>query len=77
MRLIAILLLVLSSVAEAAKGGKAPAPAAPVASNGFTRGGAGRMQDPRTAPPLDPSRRVNEQDCSKPIDLSAGNLKCK
>ena len=33
--------------------------------------------EPRAAPPLDPSRRVNEQDCSKPVDLSAGNLRCR
>ncbi len=32
-----------------------------------------------TAPPapLDPSRRVNEQDCTKPLDHSLGNLRCK
>jgi hypothetical protein len=28
------------------------------------------------APQLDPERRVSEQDCSKPIELS-GNLKCR
>jgi hypothetical protein len=28
-------------------------------------------------PPLDPSRKVSEQDCTKPIDWSAGNLRCK
>jgi hypothetical protein len=28
-------------------------------------------------PPLDASRRVNEQDCTKPIDEAAGNLRCK
>ena len=32
---------------------------------------------PDTVPPLDPQRRVNEQDCSKPVDLTAGNLRCK
>ena len=32
---------------------------------------------PRAVPQLDPSRRINEQDCSKPIDWSAGNLRCK
>jgi hypothetical protein len=31
----------------------------------------------RTAPPLDQERKVNEQDCSKPIDLSTGNLRCR
>lgn len=36
-----------------------------------------RRVDPRKPPPMAPSRRVTEQDCSKPVDLSAGNLKCK
>jgi hypothetical protein len=29
------------------------------------------------APPLAPARRVVEQDCSKPVDWSAGNLRCR
>jgi len=44
------------------------------------RGGTGRgrtMRDPRGAPELDPGRKINEQDCSKPIDFAAGNLRCK
>ena len=28
-------------------------------------------------PDMDPSRRVNEQDCSKPVDIAAGNLMCE
>ena len=28
-------------------------------------------------PPLAPGRAVVEQDCSKPVDWSAGNLKCR
>ena len=28
-------------------------------------------------PPLDPSRKVSEQDCTKPIDPALGNLRCK
>ena len=28
-------------------------------------------------PPLDPERKVSEQDCSKPIDTAGGNLMCK
>jgi hypothetical protein len=28
-------------------------------------------------PPLEGSSKVNEQDCSKAIDLTAGNLRCK
>ena len=27
--------------------------------------------------PMDPSRKVNDQDCTKGIDLAAGNLRCK
>ena len=29
------------------------------------------------APELAPGRRISEQDCSKPVDLSLGNLRCK
>jgi hypothetical protein len=29
------------------------------------------------APRLAPERRVHEQDCTKPIDFSAGNVRCK
>ena len=32
---------------------------------------------PDPAPELDPSRKVNEQDCSRAVDLFAGNLRCK
>ena len=78
---LAALLLAFFSAAQGATGGKGAsvgaAPAAPSASSGFTRGGSGRVPDPRAAGPLDPKRKVNEQDCSKPVDLSAGNLKCK
>ena len=74
---LALLLLVFSCVAEAAGGKFAAAPAPSGASNGFTRGGSGQMHDPRKAAPLAPKRKVNEQDCSKPVDLTAGNLKCK
>jgi hypothetical protein len=41
-------------------------------------GGSGLQRvDPREAPPLDPKREVTEQDCTKPLDLTKGNLKCK
>jgi hypothetical protein len=33
--------------------------------------------DPRYVPPLDPQREVSEQDCTKPVDLTRGNLKCR
>ena len=40
--------------------------------------GRGRaMRDPRGAPELDPTRKVSEQDCTKPLDLDGGNLRCK
>ena len=29
------------------------------------------------APEMDPQRKVVEQDCTKPIDHSLGNLRCK
>ena len=31
----------------------------------------------REPPPLDPQRRVSEQDCSKPVDYTLGNIRCK
>jgi hypothetical protein len=31
----------------------------------------------RPVPELDPDRRVSEQDCSRPLDLSLGNIRCK
>jgi len=41
-------------------------------------GGSGRLREElRNPPPLDPKREINEQDCSKPVDLTKGNLKCK
>jgi hypothetical protein len=32
-------------------------------------------EDP--APELAPDRVISEQDCSKPVDFTAGNLRCK
>lgn len=29
------------------------------------------------APELAPGRRISEQDCSKPVDFTLGNLRCK
>jgi hypothetical protein len=31
----------------------------------------------RPVPELDPDRKVSEQDCTKPLDLSQGNIRCK
>ena len=33
-------------------------------------------QDP-AVPPMDPKRTVSEQDCSRPLDSSGGNLMCR
>ena len=27
--------------------------------------------------PLDPNRKVNEQECTRSVDVAAGNLRCK
>jgi len=80
-------LLAIAPAAWAAKGGKpgsppfGAAPAPPPASITVQGGGgaSGRYlyPDPRHPPPMDPKREVTEQDCTKPIDLSAGNLRCK
>lgn len=39
--------------------------------------GAGSENEYEREPPLDPSRKVSEQDCTKPIDPALGNLRCK
>jgi hypothetical protein len=40
--------------------------------------GCGALQEPPAAPPMDPSRKISEQDCSRPIETAgAGNLKCR
>jgi hypothetical protein len=76
-----ILFLITGNPVFAAKGNGAPSPAAQMQASRSGSGGGGgggrAYLDPRKAPPLDPSRKVNEQDCSKPVDLFSGNLKCK
>lgn len=37
----------------------------------------GRMVPYGAALPSDPERRINIQDCTRPIDLTAGNLMCR
>jgi len=32
---------------------------------------------PVNTPPLDPARKINAQDCTRPVDPSAGNLLCR
>jgi hypothetical protein len=34
-------------------------------------------QEPSTAPALESERTIAEQDCTQPIDLTAGNLRCR
>jgi hypothetical protein len=82
MRLLAIGFALIASVAFAKDGGTARGSS--TATSGGTRagGGGGTMTrgglgELRPAPPLDPARKVSEQDCSKPIDPQAGNLRCK
>jgi hypothetical protein len=36
-----------------------------------------KPQDGADAPPMDPTRKVSEQDCSRPIDTGGGNLMCR
>jgi hypothetical protein len=31
----------------------------------------------RPAPDMQPDRSINEQDCTKPIDFTSGNLRCR
>jgi hypothetical protein len=33
--------------------------------------------DTRSVPELHPNRKVSEQDCTKPLDYSLGNIRCK
>jgi len=41
-------------------------------------GGTGMQRiDPRQVPPMDEKRQIEEVDCTKPVDLTRGNLKCK
>lgn len=75
MKSLLVVLLLLSPAAFAKSGGKGSGHCASThASHG---GGAHNRIDPRKAPPLATDRKVHEQDCSKPIDWSAGNVKCK
>ena len=71
--------LIPVNAAAGGKGTGGPSPAAQMQSKSAGSGGGGssRYQDQRKTPPMDPKRKVNEQDCSRPIDLAAGNLKCQ
>ena len=80
---VVLLLLAFAIPVQAATGGKgkgfaaAPSPAHTSTGTGHGSSTLRTMRDPRRAPELDPGRKINEQDCSKPIDFGAGNLRCK
>jgi len=80
-RALAVLVVICATLdVQAAKqgGGKfANAPSSAHSTAGAGRGSSRLYRDPRGAPQLAPDRRISEQDCSKPVDLSAGNLRCK
>jgi len=38
---------------------------------------ANPVVDEGYVPPMDERRKVSEQDCSKPVDVTGGNLMCK
>ena len=40
-------------------------------------GSGAAMARASLVPPLDEKRKIAEQDCSKPVDLEQGNLRCK
>jgi hypothetical protein len=40
-------------------------------------GCSGNPRDGAFAPPMDPTRKVSEQDCSRPVDTGGGNLMCR
>ena len=65
--------------ATGGKGNGAPSPASAMQSGVIVGGGSGGQayMDPRKAPPLVADRKINEQDCTRPVSLSAGNLRCK
>ena len=82
MKLLALLLIPTATIA--ASGGKAvglPSSAPPATSQttqtGHGGGSSQQREDLRNPPPLDPKREITEQDCTKPVDLTKGNLKCK
>ena len=73
-----MLILALASCASQRKE-SATAPAPSQAQAGSTFGnfmtGYGPISAP--VPPLEAGRKVNEQDCTKGIDFTAGNLRCR
>lgn len=86
MKFLALLLIPAVCIAAPASvgGGKSGGSlsSAPMSTSHPTHSGHGggssrQLEELRNPPPLDPKREVTEQDCSKPVDLTKGNLKCK
>lgn len=69
-----IVLFVAAAVAGCASRSSKPAPAASKPS-GYME--AGDTYSARNAPPMEEKRPVNVQDCTKEINLQAGNLMCQ
>jgi hypothetical protein len=42
-----------------------------------SRSGLFFANDTSRPPEMDPNRKISEQDCSKPLDYSLGNIRCK
>jgi hypothetical protein len=42
-----------------------------------SRGGLSFANDSSRPPEMDPNRKISEQDCTKPLDYSLGNIRCK
>ena len=81
-RILLFVAMMFLPAAQAATGGKGKIGSVADSGHGSSGGGGGghssRMPyDPRNAPPLADKRKVSEQDCTKPVDPQAGNLRCK
>ena len=60
-----------------AQGGGAVAAAVIITGIAISAAASGTASGTPATPALHPDRLVSEQDCTKPIDLSAGNLRCR
>ena len=86
MKLLALLFIPAAAIGAPASvsGGKAggllsstPTSTSQTTQTGHGGGSSREREELRNPPPLDPKREVTEQDCTKPVDLTKGNLKCK
>jgi hypothetical protein len=66
-----------SAVAVLLIGGTVACAGQPSAGYERSRTAAANAESRSKPAPLDPSRKVVEQDCSKPIDLYRGNIQCR